>query len=211
MDQQSYDQLHISSATVGDSSKYLLENQTAIVATHDGVPLYVELPASVELVITYTEPGLQGDRSTGGTKPATLETGCGDPGPAVRRAGHQGQGRHPRRFVPRPRELTHVRSQQGTQACPGHPLRCRAARSLPDRCPRGGARWVRVRRRASPPPTRTPRRSSRASSATSSASMSCWRRTRPDGHWTGCRRSTATSCASGSSSSCGAPTCPARS
>ena len=38
--------------------------------------LYVELPASVELAITYTEPGLQGDRSTGGTKPATLETGA---------------------------------------------------------------------------------------------------------------------------------------
>ena len=38
--------------------------------------LYVELPASVELVITYTEPGVQGDRSTGGTKPATLETGA---------------------------------------------------------------------------------------------------------------------------------------
>jgi elongation factor P len=45
------------------------------VAIHDGTPLYVELPASVELVITYTEPGLQGDRSTGGTKPATVETG----------------------------------------------------------------------------------------------------------------------------------------
>ena len=43
---------------------------------HDGTPLYVELPASVELAITYTEPGLQGDRSTGGTKPATLETGA---------------------------------------------------------------------------------------------------------------------------------------
>ena len=48
----------------------------ALVATHDGSPLYVELPASVELVIEYTEPGLQGDRSTGGTKPARLETGA---------------------------------------------------------------------------------------------------------------------------------------
>jgi elongation factor P len=47
----------------------------ATVAIHDGTPLYLELPASVELVITYTEPGLQGDRSTGGTKPATVETG----------------------------------------------------------------------------------------------------------------------------------------
>ena len=76
MDTQSYEQTHVPDAVVGDSSKYLLENQTAIVATHDGAPLYVELPASVELMITYTEPGLQGDRSTGGTKPATLETGA---------------------------------------------------------------------------------------------------------------------------------------
>jgi elongation factor P len=43
---------------------------------HEGQPLYVELPASVELRITYTEPGLQGDRSNAGTKPATLETGA---------------------------------------------------------------------------------------------------------------------------------------
>ena len=76
MDTQSYEQLPISEGTVGDSARFLLENQTAVVATHDGVPLYVELPASVELLITYTEPGLQGDRSTGGTKPATLETGA---------------------------------------------------------------------------------------------------------------------------------------
>ena len=76
MDVQTYDQTHVPGTVVGDAAKYLLENQTAIVATHDGAPLYVELPASVELVITYTEPGLQGDRSTGGTKPATLETGA---------------------------------------------------------------------------------------------------------------------------------------
>jgi elongation factor P len=76
MDEQSYEQTHVPNTVVGDASKYLLENQTAIVATHDGAPLYVELPASVELMITYTEPGLQGDRSTGGTKPATLETGA---------------------------------------------------------------------------------------------------------------------------------------
>jgi elongation factor P len=61
--------------TVGDAANFMLENTEAMVATHDGVPLYVELAAAVELVITYTEPGLQGDRSTGGTKPATLETG----------------------------------------------------------------------------------------------------------------------------------------
>jgi elongation factor P len=76
MDTSSYDQIHVSADTVGDVAHYMLENQMALVATHDGSPLYVELPASVELTITYTEPGLQGDRSTGGTKPATLETGA---------------------------------------------------------------------------------------------------------------------------------------
>ena len=76
MDTDTYDQLHVNSETVGTAADYMLENQNAIVATHDGVPLYVELPASVVLEITHTEPGLQGDRSTGGTKPATLETGA---------------------------------------------------------------------------------------------------------------------------------------
>ena len=76
MDLQSYDQLHVPAEVVGDGRNYLLENMTATVATHSGTPLYVELPASVELTISYTEPGLQGDRSTGGTKPATLETGA---------------------------------------------------------------------------------------------------------------------------------------
>jgi elongation factor P len=75
MDTGTYDQIPVSVDTVGDAANFLLENQEAVVATHEGVPLYVELPASVVLEITYTEPGLQGDRSTGGTKPATVETG----------------------------------------------------------------------------------------------------------------------------------------
>jgi elongation factor P len=75
MDVDSYEQVHVSAAAVGDAKDYLLENANATVAMHDGNVLYVELPASVELTITYTEPGMQGDRSTGGTKPATLETG----------------------------------------------------------------------------------------------------------------------------------------
>jgi len=75
MDSSTYDQIPVPEATVGDAAHFLLENQQAIVATHEGVPLYVELPTSVVLEITYTEPGLQGDRSTGGTKPATVETG----------------------------------------------------------------------------------------------------------------------------------------
>jgi len=76
MDTSSYDQIHISNTVVGDNSRWLLENQEAVVAVHEGNPLYIELPAAVELMITYTEPGLQGDRATGGTKPATLETGA---------------------------------------------------------------------------------------------------------------------------------------
>jgi elongation factor P len=76
MDNQSYDQIHVPSETVGEMAKYMLENQDAVVAVHEGLPLYVELPAAVELTISYTEPGMQGDRSTGGTKPATLETGA---------------------------------------------------------------------------------------------------------------------------------------
>ena len=75
MDSNTYDQLHVGEATVGDAANFLLENQSAIVAVHEGTPLYIELPTSVVLEITYTEPGLQGDRSTGGTKPATVETG----------------------------------------------------------------------------------------------------------------------------------------
>jgi elongation factor P len=76
MDGDTYDQIPIPENVVGDAANYLLENQTAMVALHESSPLYVELPTSVELVISHTDPGLQGDRSTGGTKPATLETGA---------------------------------------------------------------------------------------------------------------------------------------
>ena len=76
MDAETYDQIHVPRETVGSAADYILENTTATVALHEGNPLYVELPASVELVISQTDPGVQGDRSTGGTKPATLETGA---------------------------------------------------------------------------------------------------------------------------------------
>jgi len=75
MDNENFDQMTISAATVGEAANYMLENTVAIVAIHENNPLYIELPASVELIVTYTEPGLQGDRSSGGTKPATVETG----------------------------------------------------------------------------------------------------------------------------------------
>ena len=75
MDTHSYEQIHVPSATVGDAERFMLENQDATVGLHEGTPLFVELPASVVLSVEYTEPGLQGDRSSGGTKPARLETG----------------------------------------------------------------------------------------------------------------------------------------
>jgi elongation factor P len=76
MDMSTYDQIQVPDAVVGDNARWMLENQSAIIALHDGNPLYVELPVTVELTITYTEPGMQGDRATGGTKPATVETGA---------------------------------------------------------------------------------------------------------------------------------------
>jgi len=76
MDTTSYEQLPVPATVVGDAERFLLENQNANVSVHEGNPIIVELPASVELMITYTEPGVQGDRSTGGSKPAILETGA---------------------------------------------------------------------------------------------------------------------------------------
>ncbi|MGH3713039.1 MAG: elongation factor P [Micromonosporaceae bacterium] len=76
MDLGTYDQIHVSKETVGDASSYLLPEAEVVIGVHESTPLYVELPASVVLEVTYTEPGLQGDRSSGGTKPATVETGA---------------------------------------------------------------------------------------------------------------------------------------
>jgi elongation factor P len=75
MDTATFEQTEVPPEIVGDATNFLLENQEAIVATNEGRVLYIELPASVELLVEYTEPGMQGDRSTGGTKPAKLETG----------------------------------------------------------------------------------------------------------------------------------------
>jgi elongation factor P len=76
MDLVTYDQINVPGGTVGEAAAWLLPEAEVTVATHEGVPLYVELPASVVVEITYTEPGLQGDRSSGGTKPATVQTGA---------------------------------------------------------------------------------------------------------------------------------------
>jgi elongation factor P len=76
MDGDTFDQISVAEATIGEVSRFLLENMKVQVAMHEGLPLYVELPVTVELIVQHTDPGLQGDRSTGGTKPATLETGA---------------------------------------------------------------------------------------------------------------------------------------
>ncbi len=76
MDSDTYEQVQVPAATVGEGAGYLLENTEVVVAMHEGVPLYIELPVTLELVVQHTDPGLQGDRSTGGTKPARLETGA---------------------------------------------------------------------------------------------------------------------------------------
>jgi len=75
MDTDTYDQLTIPAETIGDAKDFMLEGMMINVALNEGSPLYIELPASVEMEITYTEPGLQGDRSSAGTKPATIQTG----------------------------------------------------------------------------------------------------------------------------------------
>ena len=75
MDPDTFDQVSITPLIMGEAKDWLLENEKALVGSNNGNPIFVEVPASVVLEVTYTEPGLQGDRSSGGTKPATLETG----------------------------------------------------------------------------------------------------------------------------------------
>jgi elongation factor P len=76
MDSDTFDQVPVPAATIGGAADFLLDNAEVTVAVHDGTPLFIELPTSVELIISHTDPGLQGDRSSAGTKPATLETGA---------------------------------------------------------------------------------------------------------------------------------------
>ena len=121
MDMTTYDQVYIPKTLVGDQAKFLLEGTDCVVSFHDGTPLSVELPASVILTITHTEPGLQGNRRHQARHRRDRRR---DPGPAVRGRRREGQGRHPRRLLPRPRELrvrttgfhgTFHRSQKGSE------------------------------------------------------------------------------------------------
>lgn len=76
MDDKTFEQVELGEEKFGDAAKFLLENMHVQVSFHEGDALFAELPVSVDLKVEHTEPGLQGDRSSGGTKPATLETGA---------------------------------------------------------------------------------------------------------------------------------------
>jgi elongation factor P len=75
MDTASYDQLHVEAPALGDSARFIKEGDSAVLSLYDGEIVGVDLPAAVELTVSETEPGLQGDRVSGARKPATLETG----------------------------------------------------------------------------------------------------------------------------------------
>jgi elongation factor P len=75
MDTSSYEMIPFTVAQLGDVVDYLLDGMQVEVASYNGDPINVELPVTVELEVTYTEPGFKGDTATGGSKPATLETG----------------------------------------------------------------------------------------------------------------------------------------
>ncbi len=76
MDTESFEQIGLSADQVGDGVKYLKENMTCYIVLYREAPISVELPNSVELAVTETDPGLRGDTASGGNKPATTETGA---------------------------------------------------------------------------------------------------------------------------------------
>jgi elongation factor P len=75
MDTETFDQIQLSVATIGDAASYLKENDVIDVLTYEDEPIDIELPTSVVLTVSQTDPGFKGDTATGGNKPATLETG----------------------------------------------------------------------------------------------------------------------------------------
>jgi elongation factor P len=75
MDTESFDQLVLDARSVGDTAKFIKENDVVDLLTYDDEPIDIELPTAVNLAVTDTDPGLKGDTASGATKPATLETG----------------------------------------------------------------------------------------------------------------------------------------
>ena len=76
MDNESYEQIHVDPAMLGDSRKFLKDGTVCMVPVYEGIPVGAEMPVSIQLTITETEPGLKGDRVSGALKPATVETGA---------------------------------------------------------------------------------------------------------------------------------------
>lgn len=76
MDQETYEQLPLTSEQLGDAKLFLKENIEVKILNYKGAPLNVELPTFIELVVAQTDPGYKGDTASGGGKPATLETGA---------------------------------------------------------------------------------------------------------------------------------------
>ena len=103
MDLETYDQISLSADEVGEARDFLKENTEVEILFIDGSPVTVELPNFIELRIAKTDPGIRGDTASGGSKPATLETGAVDPGAALPQRGRRGEGGHAERRVPRPR------------------------------------------------------------------------------------------------------------
>jgi elongation factor P len=75
MDLQTYEQLHVPGSVMADATRFVTEGGQATVATHQGIPISVDLPASMVLSVTETDPAAKGDTRTSALKPATLETG----------------------------------------------------------------------------------------------------------------------------------------
>lgn len=76
MDTESFEQFPVAAEAIGEQRRFLKENLTLMVTTHEGSIIGVELPTTVELAVTQTEPGVKGDTVSGTSKPATLETGA---------------------------------------------------------------------------------------------------------------------------------------
>lgn len=75
MDPETYEQIAVNTAVIGDKHQWMKENENITLLFHDANPLSLSVPLHVQLLITKSDPGVQGDRSSGATKPATLETG----------------------------------------------------------------------------------------------------------------------------------------
>ena len=205
MDTTDYEQLHAPEASLGTSARYLKEGDSAVLQMYDGEIVGVDLPAAVELTVTETEPGLQGDRVSGARKPATLETGLQMQVPLFVNTGRQGQGGHPQRGVPDPgRQLMSPSRAAGRSA---REARERALSLLYEADTKACAPRRRARPTCPSPRTRSPSiagRRGRAPSWTGSTLSS--RPTPSAGRSTGCRPWTGLCCAWRRSSCWNAPT-----